>query len=923
MPESNDDQLLILIDGHAVIHRAWHAIQQPLNVSSSGEEVRAVYGFLNTFLKTISDWNPSHCAVAFDLPAPTFRHQQFPDYKAHRPHSPPELRSQFGRVKQLMSAFQVPIFEYESYEGDDILGTLSSQAEQRRLDTIIVTGDTDTLQLVNPWVKVLLSTSVRKRALYDELAVSNRYGGLQPNQIPEIKALEGDSSDNIPGVPGIGSKTAIKLLSEYGSIQEIYENIHSVTPSRFQNALLDHKDQTFLSKDLATIVKTAPVELDTEESLFWKYDRTDVVEFLRELEFYTSVPRIPIGSKDAIESQSTFGFTKESMTISAEIIDSVDKLTSLAISLTNCKEFAIEVVATSEDPFRSEIVGLAFATNVGETSYIPMQSTEGNHLESKKVFEILGNIFGDYSIKKVFHNSNFPMTILSIAEVNIHGLAFDTLLASHFVGKKAVDLSSLVLECFQEELPTDKDFWGSGRNKIQPDQMPIQDIANYYCKKSNYIIKLRDVIEKELSDKGISETFINMEMKLSPIIVKMQYDGLSIDSEMLTTMSSELADTMNHIQSSMYQLVGHEFNLNSSQQLGGVLFDELRLPKTKKTQKGYSTDASSLEQIKELLDQGKEERVDPKSIEVLNHILHYRQVSKIKSTYVDALPNLVNPATGRIHTNYNQAGSSTGRVSSNNPNVQNIPVRTELGRKVRKAFVAKSAPDWLLVGADYSQIELRILAHMSKDPGLTESFQKHQDIHSATASSVYGVSLKEITPEMRRVAKIINFGVLYGLSAFGISRQTDLSAEEGAWFIKTYFSKYPGIKDYIESTKMQVRESKYVETLMGRRRYIHEIDSSNYNVRAAGERMAVNMPIQGTAADILKIAMIRIQDIINQEHLKSIMILQVHDELIFEVPSEELSTMRELIFETMASAMELDVPLEVEMKSGYNWDDMD
>ena len=923
MPMFEEKPLLILMDGHALVHRAWHAIQQPLNVSATGEEVRAVYGFLNTFLRTLADWNPTHIAMTFDLPVPTFRHRRFEAYKAHRPPTPPELRSQFGRIRQLMDVFKIPIYESEGYEADDVLGTLGRQAADRQIETLILTGDTDTLQLVGPWVKVLLSSSVQKRALYDEKAVRERYGGLEPEQLPDVKALEGDTSDNIPGVPGVGSKTAVRLITEHGSIEGAFEHIDEVTPQRVQQSLREHKDQTLLGKDLVTIVRDVPVELDLDRARFWKYDRSEVVEFVGELEFHSAVPRIPAPHGDGVAQQGELLLTTDAASTDVTVADSEAALDRLVAELQSGPDISMNVQTTSGDPIASEIVGIAFSTSEGKGTYVPIGHDDGKQLPGDSVFSRLGPVLESESLSKTIHNANFCLTALAGKGLKVQGVGFDTMLAAHVSGRKALALEALTLESLQQEIPPVTDLLGTGRKRVTMAQVPIERAAEYAATEAECTFRLKAKLEKELSEKGLTKTFAELEMRLLPVLVKMQRDGVSVDSEMLRDMSTELADRLSKIEAGMYALVGHEFNLNSSQQLGGVLFDELKLPHTKRTQKGYSTDASSLEQLRERLDRGEVEGVDPKSYEVLGQILEYRQVSKIKSTYVDALPALVNPTTGRIHTSYNQTGSATGRVSSNDPNVQNIPVRTELGRRVRRAFVARDAPEWTLVGADYSQIELRILAHISEDPGLIEDFRQHEDIHAATASSVYGVSIADVSADMRRIAKIMNFGVLYGLSAFGISRQTDLSADEGSAFIETYFGKYPGIRDYVESTKETVKKQGYVETLMGRRRYIHEIHSSNYNVRAAGERMAINMPIQGTAADVLKIAMVRIQDTIEAEGRRSMMILQVHDELIFEVPKDELEPMRELVLDLMPSAMELIVPLEVELKTGYNWDEME
>ena len=920
----SEKPLLILMDGHALVHRAWHAIRQPLNVRRTGEEVRGVYGFLNTFLRSLADWQPTHCAIAFDLPTPTFRHERFAEYKAHRPPSPPELRAQFTHVRQFMEAFGVPIFEKERYEADDVLGSLCRQAEEQQIEAIILTGDTDTLQLVSPWVRVLLSYSVQKRTLYDEAAVKERYGGLGPDAVVDLKALEGDTSDNIPGVPGVGAKTAIRLLSEFQTVEGILSHLDEVPSAKTRQSLIDGADQLRSSKELVTIARDVPVQLDLEAARFWRYDRGKVVELLTELDFFSIVPRVPDPQGDGQQvTQGELALTEERRKADYTVVDTPEALEAMVAELASSARFSFDTETTALDMMAAGLVGLSFSNAPGCGWYVPVGHEDGQQLALESVLDSIRPVMESKEVPKIAHNANFDMMILANHGVDVKNLAFDTMLAAHLSGRKAVGLKDLALDCLHQEMTPISELIGTGRKQITMAQVPIEKAAPYAAADADFTISFYDVIRREVDEKGVSKALSTIEMPLVPVLVRMQRNGAALDTQLLNQMSAELGEQLSLIEAEMYELVGHQFNLNSSQQLGDVLFKELRLPPTKRTQKGYSTDASSLEGLKAILDQGKGENVDPKSREVLDKILEYRQLSKIKSTYLDALPSLVNPGTGRIHTSYNQTGSATGRVSSNDPNVQNIPVRTELGRRVRKAFVAKSTPDWLLLGADYSQIELRILAHLSQDPGLLEAFSRSEDIHAATASSVYGVPLTDVTADMRRIAKIMNFGVIYGLSAFGISQQTGLTAEEGKTFIETYFSKYPGIRQYIDSVKAQVGQSGYVETLNGRRRYIPEIKSSNFHVRSAGERMAINMPIQGTAADIIKIAMVRIQERLDDLRLRSMMIIQVHDELIFDVPREELEQMKAIVPELMPSAMQLAVPLDVELKTGDTWGDME
>ena len=922
MPMLAEKPLLILMDGHALVHRAWHAIREPLNVRSTGEEVRAVYGFLNAFLRALSEWNPTHCAMTFDMSGPTFRHLEFKEYKAQRPPTPPELRGQFDRIHQLMDAFGVPIFEMQGYEADDILGTLGRQAEQQKIETLILTGDSDTLQLVSPWVRVALSYSVQKRTVYDEAAVRERYGGLGPDRVADIKALQGDSSDNIPGVPGVGGKTAVRLLAEFGSVERLYEALDDVTPPRVQQTLRDNRHLAFQAKGLTTIMRDVPVTLDLEAARFWDYDRGAVVELLKELEFFSMVARIPGFSQDGDTANEAVSPRPDRLETDYRLVDSEETLEELAQELTSAHGFAFDTETTSTNAMEAELVGLSFSTGPGGGWYVPVGHVEGRQLPLDQVLGRLGPIFEMEDVPKVAHNANYDMTVLANYGIQVRNLEFDTMLAAHVSGRKAIGLKALALECFNEEMTPITELIGTGKKQVSMAQVAIEEAAKYASADADFTMRLKQPFEDELEQKAIRGLFDGIEMRLVPVLVRMQRNGVPLNSELLGQMSVELGGRLSQTQSEIYDVVGHQFNLNSSQQLGEVLFKELRLPPTKRTQKGHSTDASSLEWLKEKMDQGEADDVDPRAIEVLDRILDFRQLSKIKSTYVDTLPGLVNPQTGRVHTSYNQTGSATGRVSSNDPNVQNIPVRTELGRRVRKAFVAQEAPQSTLLGADYSQIELRVLAHMSQDAGLLEAFHHNEDIHAATASSVYDVAIDEVTPDMRRIAKIMNFGVLYGLSSFGISRQTGLTSEEGAKFIETYFGRYPGIRTYVDTVKAQVKENGYVETISGRRRYIPEVHSSNFNVRSAGERMAINMPIQGTAADIIKIAMVNIQERMDALRLRSMMIIQVHDELIFETPQDELEQMNAIVMELMPSAMTLAVPLEVELKTGYTWGDM-
>ncbi len=905
--------LLMIMDGHAMVHRSFRAISQQRNLTSNatGEDTTGVYGFTNVFLRALQEWNPAYCAIAFDTLAPTFRHLQFEEYKAQRPPSPPELRPQFDRVKQLMTAFGVPVFELDGWEADDVIGTLTRQAEEAGVDSVILTGDRDTFQLISARVRVDLASSIQDRRVYDEAELAERYSGLNAAQQPDFKALVGDSSDNIPGVPKVGEKRAATLLGDYASLEGIYENLEAVKPPSVKAALGENRERAFENRRLMTIDREAPVALDLEQCRFWQYDRRDVVTLLTELEFFTVVSRVP-QPDGADVSDADSGLRQETET-DYIVVQSEPQLDSMIAAIEETGSFAFDTETTDLDAMRADLVGLSFATAPGRAWYVPVGHREGQQLPIESVLAAVRPLFESPDIAKCAHNANYDMTVLANHGVRFANVDFDTMIAAHLLGRNynRLGLKDLSLNELGHEMTPISDLIGRGRKQVTFDHVDITAATDYAAADADITIRLREELEPRIERDNLRGFMDDTEMELVPVLVTMQGHGIKMDSGVLHEMSADMFQQMGDIESGIYQSVGHEVNLNSPAQLSDLLFKELGLPRTKRTKTGhYSTDANSLEGLKGM---------HP----VVDQILEYRQVSKLKSTYVDALPEMVNPQTGRVHTSYNQTGSATGRISSSDPNLQNIPIRTELGRQVRRAFVADGAPEWQLFSADYSQIELRVLAHMSQDPGLLEAFRRGEDIHSATASLMFEVPVNEVDSEMRRIAKVLNFGVIYGLSPHGISQQTGFSREQGKEFIDTYFAKYPGISEYLEKVKAQARVDQYVETALGRRRYLADINSPNFNTRGAAERMAINMPIQGTAADIMKLAMVRVQHRLDAEEMQTKMLLQVHDELVFETPQEELDTLRDLVFDEMPAAMELDVTLKVDAKWASNWGDME
>jgi len=891
---------LVLFDGHALVHRAFHALP-PLTVSKTGEMVGAVYGFALIMLKAIDELKPSHYAIAFDKKGPTFRHKMFDQYKAHRPPTPDELVNQMGRVRELVKAFDIPIFELDDYEADDLLGTLSRQASQEGTETVIVTGDADANQLVSPQVKVFYpKRSFSDTTLYDEDAVVKRYG-IEPKHIADLKGLQGDSSDNIPGVPGIGEKTAVKLIQQFGTIEEIYDHIDQVTPPKLQEKLRDNEEIARQSKVLATIVTEAPVTLNLEDCRIGNYDRKRVADLFRELEFASLLPRLPAAEGEA----------KPEHPRDYQTIDTSAAFDKLLKKLAKAESFAFDLETTSLDAISANIVGVSLSSTPGEAYYIPVGHVgwgEVNQLPLEQVLAGLKPLLEDDKAEKIAQNGKYDMTVLAGNGIEVVNLTFDTMIAAHLLGEKGVGLKTLAFSKLEVEMTPITDLIGSGRKQISMSQVEVDKAAEYACADADMTARLAELFRPQLEHQGLWKLFSEVEMPLVPVLVTMERNGVALDTEPMRQMSQRLGERLLKLERGIYDSVGHQFNINSPQQLSCVLFEELKLPTARKTKGGYSTGAAVLEELK---------GAHP----AIEFIMDYRQLSKLKSTYIDTLPGLINPNTRRVHTSFNQTKTATGRLSSSNPNLQNIPVRGKEGQEIRKAFIAPAG--CRLLAGDYSQIDLRSLAHLSGDAGLLEAFRQDEDVHAATAAQLYGVGASQVTKDMRRLAKTVNFGVIYGMSDYGLQQATELSREEAAQFIAAYFEKYPGVKQYLESTKEQARKQGYVQTLLGRKRFIPEITSPNRQIREAAERMAINMPVQGTSADIIKVAMINIHRQMTERRLASKLILQVHDELVFEVPDGEINVMRKLVPETMSAAIELSIPIKVDIKTGNNWGEME
>jgi DNA polymerase-1 len=891
--------LLLLFDGNALVHRAFHALP-PLTQPKTGELVNAVYGFASTLLKVFADFKPTHWAVAFDRPTPTFRHEMFEEYKAQRPATPEELKSQMKKVHQLVEAFHIPVFEIDGFEADDVLGTLSRQADEQGVETIIVTGDNDMLQAVSPQVKALTPRrTFTDTVLYDEEAVEQKYG-IKPEQLSDLKALVGDVSDNIPGLPGVGEKTATKLLQQYGSLQGIYDHIEDITPGKLQDTLCEYRTQAFQSKDLSTIVKDVPIKLDLKTCQVSHYDRNEVARLFQELEFIKLLPRLPQMQTEGSQPSAVKSYMVNTETALEQLMGELEKAQGLAI----------EVETTGEKAMMADLVGIAISPSLGEAFYIPLGHQGLNQppqLPLTQVAARLKPILGNDNIGKISYNGKHVMAVLTGCGVHIESLNFDPMLAAYLLGEKSLGLKALAFNKLGTEIATPAELTGTGKKQSSLSLLEASRIADHACASVDIVWSLKESLETELRQQGLWQLFTEVEMALIPVLVTMEKNGILLDTDLLREMSLEMGKELLRLEKEIYGSVGHQFNINSPQQLGRVLFEDLRLPQSRRTKTGYSTDASVMEALR---------GVHP----VIGFMLEYRQLSKLKSTYVDALPALINRKTGRVHTNFNQTGTATGRLSSTDPNLQNIPVRGEIGNKIRRTIIAP--PGAYLLSADYSQIDLRVLAHLSQDPGLIAAFAQDEDIHATTASKLFGIPVDEVTPEMRRNAKTVNFGVVYGMSDYGLEQATNLNREEAAQFIALYFQRYPRVKEYLEATKEQARKLGYVQTVLGRRRFLPEINSSNRMVREAAERMAINAPVQGSSADIIKVAMINLHREIEKKNLKSKMLLQIHDELLFEVPEEEVEEMKSLVNELMPRAVELRVPVKIDIKLGRNWGEM-
>ncbi len=890
---------ILLIDSNSLIYRGYFAI--PPLTTTKGELSNATFGFSSILLKAIEEIRPQHMAAAFDLPVPTFRKEKDPTYKATRKPMPDELRPQLERCKELLERFGVPMYAVPGFEADDVIGALAKQADAAGLEVIIVSGDLDPLQLVTPHVRLFTTRmGFQNTVIYDEAKIAERYG-LTPKQMVDFKALKGDPSDNIPGVPGVGEKTAAKLIAENGSIEGVYADLSRFTP-KLREALAANRDRVLHSREMATIVTDLPVRLELDRTRWSGYDRAAVLDLFRDLEFRSLVPRLPPADGNvapvapaARPGQLALGLETVPATAPPVATPLLGAADAERVAARAREAGAMAIHADVEIARHPTLVGLGIV--VGDDAwYLP--ATSG-------VPRVLAEVLADADVAKTAHDAKTARRALRRAGAELRGLRMDTMLASYLVNasRRYHALEDLAAERLSLEVPL----------LPVPDRKDPHRVATREQRAARAgagavaAARLGAQLEAELDRLGLRRLFAEVELPLVDVLVEMEEAGIAVDLDYLRALGEEFKREVARIEAEAYAAVGHRFPIASPKQLAALLFEELRLPRGRRTATGYSTDATVLEDLR---------GAHP----VIEKILEYREVEKLRSTYAEGLGALVDPETRRVHTTFEQAVAATGRLSSKNPNLQNIPIRTPLGRRIRRAFVA--AGDSLLVAADYSQIELRVLAHVSGDPELTKAFREGADVHRRTAAAGFGVPEEAVTREQRDVAKMLNFGIVYGMSDFGLAWRMKMPREEAQRFIEEYFRRYAQVRRYVVETKAFCAEQGYVETLMGRRRYIADMTSRNSAVRGAAERMAVNMPIQGTAADIMKIAMRRVYDRLAASGLRARVLLQVHDELVAEVPPAEVDEVARVLSEEMGGAYALDVPLVVDVRSGKNWDEM-
>lgn len=921
---TKDNKRLFLLDAMALIYRAYFALNRNPRINSKGMNTSAIMGFTNTLYDVLKNENPTYIGVAFDSFAPTLRHEDFTDYKANREELPEDIAQSLPYIKEIIAGFNIPIIAKEGYEADDIIGTLAKEAEKKGFTTYMMTSDKDFGQLVSE--NIFLYKPSYKGSGVDILGVDEvceKFGIRYPEQVIDLLGLWGDTSDNIPGVPGIGQKTASKLLQDFDSVEDLIKNPEKIERESIRKKIVENAEQAKMSRQLARIIIDAPVDFEPGELKISAPNVKKLKELFDELEFRQFERRffkdmnqnssgqpdlfsgVPDDQAEQLEPENEFK-SLENTDHNYHLADTSEKRKNLIKELGSSKEFCFDTETTGLDVHREELIGMSFSVKAGEATFVPLPEDAE---ECKNILQEFKPVFTDNQILKIGQNLKFDNSILKWYNIEVTGPFFDTMLAHYLIEPEQRHNMDYLAETFLSYRPVSYESLAGKKGKKQKTlrQVDPQKLKDYAAEDADITLQLKHVLEPKLKENEVEKLFQDIEIPLIQVLADMEAAGVRLDTEAVQDISQKLSQDLRQLEEKIYEQAGERFNIASTRTLGQILFERLKVtdkPKFTKT-KQYSTSEDYLRKLKD-------------KHPIIGDILEWRQVAKLKNTYVDTLPDLINPNTGRVHTTFKQTVAATGRLSSTDPNLQNIPIRTERGREIRKAFVARDK-NHILLAADYSQIELRVMAELSGDKNLLEAFEQGQDIHAATAAGIYGVSLEEVTEDMRRKAKTANFGIIYGISAFGLSERLEIPRKEAANIINTYFEQYPSVKKYMDNNIEFAKEHGYVETIMKRRRYLKDIYSNNSVVRGVAERNAINAPIQGSSADMIKIAMINIFEEFKKKNIKTRMILQVHDELVFDAVKEELDIVREIVEDKMKNAIKLSVPIVVEMDTGKNW----
>ncbi|WP_406242288.1 DNA polymerase I [Tissierella carlieri] len=887
-----DKKRIIIIDGSSLLHRAFYAL--PLLSTKDGIYTNGIYGFLTMLYKVQEEKKPDYICVAFDKKGPTFRHEEYDKYKAHRQSTPSELVQQFPIIREILDAMKVCHLELTGFEADDIAGTLAKMGEESLLEVILVTGDKDYLQLATDNTKVLITRKgITELEEFDRNIIIEKYG-ITPEQLIDLKGLMGDQSDNIPGVPGIGEKTGLKLLKEYGTIENIYENIENISGKKLKENLIENKHLAFLSKKLGEIMTAVPMDISFEELKIAEPDWENLKRLYKELEFNSLLGKFSDDFTDNNEETS--------INLEYSMIGELD-YNELIHTIKKEGKFGFKFIISNDNYIEDKIVALGIKTQGVPTKIVYLQEDKKNFIDSFKL------IFEDKSIEKIGHNLKSDIVILSRLGIKIDNITFDSMIAQYLINpaQSSYTINEISKEYLNVYGMDEESLLGKGKSKRSFSDLCEEEIGNCLSFTLDTILNVESKMKEIIKEQEMLDLYYNVELPLVEVLGSMEYYGFKIDTDELKKLGKEYDEEINSLTTDIYTLADVEFNINSPKQLGEILFDKLSLPIVKKTKTGYSTDAEVLDKLKD-------------QHPIIDKVLRYRQIVKLKSTYIDGLLNLINKDTNRVHSSFNQTITTTGRISSTEPNLQNIPIRTDDGRKIRKAFIAENN-NYVLVDADYSQIELRVLAHISKDSKLMEAFINNEDIHRKTASEVFNVPKEEVSSIMRSRAKAVNFGIVYGISDYGLSRDLNISRKEAKEYIDNYLKNYKMVKEYMENIVEEGKEKGYVETILHRRRYIPELKAKNFNIKSFGERIAMNTPIQGSAADIIKMAMVKVYNELKIRNLKSRLILQIHDELIIEAEKDEIEEVKDIMKNIMENSIKLNVPLIVDLEVGDSWYD--